>query len=90
MEPFPFADLFTHGWALTDLTAEGGDYFVLCLGCDARVEVRGEPRALPEISHEEPCPVADYIANPEGGKEGRIRVHSIARASERPPEGSPS
>lgn len=87
MEPFPFADLFTHGWVQGDLTPEGGVYLVVCQGCQAHREVRGIPRTLPDITHETPCPVADYIADPAGGIEGRMRIHAILRADEGPPQG---
>jgi hypothetical protein len=86
-EPFPFADLFVCGWVETDLTPEGGAYGVVCLGCHRRVTVRGKPTSLPAIAHKADCVVAAYIENPEGGMEGRARVHRIIRNQELPPIG---
>ena len=82
MTPFPYADLFTHFWGVTDLSPEGGLYVVECRFCDASAEVRGKPSALPEMKHDEGCPVAAYVANPAGGIEGRTRVHDLIRANE--------
>ncbi len=77
MEPFPFADLFAHGWVAGAHTSAGGEYVVACLGCRARLRVHDRPRALPRIDHDEDCPVAAYISEPHGGAEGRAFVQNI-------------
>ena len=79
-EPFPFADLFAHGWIAGDRTPPGGHYLVACLGCKTRLKLQDVPHAVPEIEHDEDCPVAAYIARPEGGTKGWAHIWMIVHA----------